>query len=87
MLGLIISIINYVDEDPSGAILDYNCNNRTYNGHKGTDIFIWPFPWQKMSLNAVQIVAAAPGTIIGNLMAIAIPVVHSAALVTGMPFI
>ncbi len=59
-------ISNYVDENPSGAILDYNCGNRTYDGHKGTDIFSWPFPWQKMSLNAVQIVAAAPGTIIGK---------------------
>ncbi|HEV8082060.1 MAG TPA: peptidoglycan DD-metalloendopeptidase family protein [Chitinophagaceae bacterium] len=59
-------ISNYVDEDPSTAILDYNCNNRTYDGHKGTDIFNWPFPWQKMALNAVQIIAAAPGTIIGK---------------------
>ena len=57
-------ITNYVDEDNSAGILEYNCGNRTYNGHQGTDIATWPFPWQKMLLNAIQIIAAAPGTII-----------------------
>ena len=60
------SIVNYIDEDNSSTVLDYNCGNRTYDGHQGTDIATWPFPWQKMSLNAVQIIAAAPGTIIGK---------------------
>ncbi|MEP7232473.1 MAG: M23 family metallopeptidase [Ginsengibacter sp.] len=59
-------ISNYVDENNSTAVLDYNCGTRTYDGHKGTDIFTWPFPWQKMALNAVQIIAAAPGIIIGK---------------------
>ena len=59
-------ISNYVDEDNSAAILDYNCGNRTYDGHQGTDIVSWPFPWQKMAMNAVQIVASAPGTIIAK---------------------
>ena len=59
-------ISNYVDEDNSAAILDYNCGTRTYNGHQGTDIVSWPFPWQKMALNIVQIIAAAPGTIIAK---------------------
>lgn len=66
-------ITNYVDENKAypNQVLDYNCGDRTYdqaNGynHAGTDIFIWPFPWQKMAQNAVQIVAAAPGVIIGK---------------------
>jgi hypothetical protein len=64
-------ISNYVDENPAfpNQILDYNCGNRSYdqsNGynHAGTDIFIWPFYWQKMARNAVEIIAAAPGTIL-----------------------
>jgi hypothetical protein len=66
-------ISNYVDENPAfpNLILDYNCLNRTYdqsNGynHQGTDIFTWPFYWQKMARNAVEIIAAAPGIIIGK---------------------
>ena len=59
-------IANYVDENTSASILDYNCGDRTYDGHQGTDIITWPFPWQKMALNAVQIIAGAPGTIIGK---------------------
>lgn len=64
-------ISNYVDENPAypGALMDYNCGNRTYDlasgyNHAGTDIFTWPFPWQKMARNAVEVIAAAPGTIL-----------------------
>ncbi|MEO7312658.1 MAG: M23 family metallopeptidase [Chitinophagaceae bacterium] len=64
-------IVNYVDEDPAypNSILDYNCGNRSYDqpsgyNHQGTDISTWPYPWQKMERNAVQIIAAAPGTIL-----------------------
>lgn len=66
-------ISNYVDENPAfpNQVRDYNCGNRSYdqsNGynHAGTDIFTWPFPWQKMQRNAVEIIAGAPGTIIGK---------------------
>lgn len=66
-------ISNYVDENPAfpNQLLDYNCGNRTYDlasgyNHAGTDIFTWPYPWQKMERNAVQIIAAAPGTIIAK---------------------
>lgn len=66
-------ISNYIDHNAAvpNQLSDYNCGTRTYDqssgyNHKGTDIFTWPFPWQKMALNAVQIVAAAPGTIIGK---------------------
>lgn len=68
-----IGISNYVDENPAfpNAVLDYNCGNRSYDlssgyNHKGTDIFLWPFYWQKMSNNEVQVVAGAAGTIIGK---------------------
>lgn len=64
-------ISNYVDGNPAypNQLRDYNCGNRTYDlssgyNHAGTDIFTWPFPWDKMTKNAVEIIAAAPGTII-----------------------
>ena len=64
-------ISNFVDLDPRfpGFLLDYNCGNRTYDtaggyNHAGTDIFTTPFPWRKMSKGQVEIVAAAPGTIV-----------------------
>jgi murein DD-endopeptidase MepM/ murein hydrolase activator NlpD len=66
-------ISNYVDENPAypNQITDYNCGARSYDlssgyNHAGTDIFTWPFSWQKMSRDAVQIIAAAPGTIIAK---------------------
>ncbi len=66
-------ISNYVDENLAfpNLLLDYNCGARTYDqasgyNHAGTDIFTWPFYWQKMERNIVQIIAAAPGTIIAK---------------------
>jgi murein DD-endopeptidase MepM/ murein hydrolase activator NlpD len=52
-------------------LLDYNCGNRTYDSsagynHKGADYFLWPFEWNKMDNGDVEIIAAAPGTIIGK---------------------
>lgn len=55
---------NYVDQDPSGGILDWNCGERTYNGHNGTDISLWPFPWNMMDDKNVKVAAAAAGTIV-----------------------
>lgn len=65
-------ISNFVDQNTSiGGILDYNCGNRTYDvggvNHKGTDFFIYPFAWDKMNNNAVEVIAAAAGTIIMKL--------------------
>lgn len=34
---------NYVDLDPTAGLLDYNCQNSTYDGHQGTDIDITSF--------------------------------------------
>jgi len=56
-------IQNYVDDNNDNLKIDYNCGNRTYDGHNGTDINIWPFWWDMMNKNYVQVVAAAPGII------------------------
>jgi murein DD-endopeptidase MepM/ murein hydrolase activator NlpD len=56
-------ISNFVDLDPSAALLDWNCGARTYNGHAGNDFFIAPFPWLKMDQTEVDILAAESGTI------------------------
>jgi murein DD-endopeptidase MepM/ murein hydrolase activator NlpD len=59
------AISNFVDQDPSGGwIADYNCGTRTYDGHQGTDFYLWPFSWRKMDNNHVYVVAGAPGTIV-----------------------
>ena len=42
------------------------CGQRTYNGHRGTDIGIAPFAWKKMEDNAVEIISAGNGVIIGK---------------------
>ncbi len=63
-------INNQVDQDltPNGNLLDYECGERTYdwiNGnHEGTDYVLWPYPWKRMQEEIMEIVAAAPGTII-----------------------
>ncbi len=57
-------IFNYVDEDTTSGIKDYNCGAVTYDGHRGTDIGTEPYPFYKMDHNEVNVIAAAPGTII-----------------------
>lgn len=65
------AISNYVDQNLlfPNQLRDWNCGARTYdqaNGynHAGIDIFTWPFSWKKVDDNAVEIRAAAPGTIV-----------------------
>lgn len=67
------AISNFVDHDENypGLLRDYNCGGRTYdtqNGynHSGTDYFLWPFDWNLVEEDAVQVVAAAQGMIIGK---------------------
>jgi hypothetical protein len=48
----------------SGTFGDYNCGTLTYDGHNGTDIAIGPFGFYKMDNNQVEVIAAAPGTIV-----------------------
>ena len=64
---------NFVDLDPAfpNQLLDWNCGARTYDqaggyNHAGIDFFTWPFTWLLMDQGAIEIVAAAPGTIIGK---------------------
>ena len=55
----------HVDQDPAATnFKDYNCGTIAYDGHKGTDIAIGPFPFYKMDNNQVEVHAAAAGTII-----------------------
>ncbi len=63
----------FVDHDAAypDQLLDYDCGNRTYDlssgyNHAGTDYFTWPFAWHKMDDIEVEIVAAAPGTILAK---------------------
>ena len=58
--------VNFVDLDPGTGIQDFQCNSRSYNGHKGLDISSWPFWWQMMEDNQVDIIAGAPGVIINK---------------------
>ncbi len=48
----------------NGAIKDYNCGTITYDGHGGNDLSIWPYNFHKMDNDLVEVVAAAPGTIL-----------------------
>jgi murein DD-endopeptidase MepM/ murein hydrolase activator NlpD len=58
-------INNFVDRNPAaGATLDWNCGNRTYDGHGGIDMDLWPFYWSMMDNNYVAVVAAAAGRVI-----------------------
>ena len=59
------SINKYVDRNPADTLInDYNCGQRTYDGHRGTDIGIEPFSWNKVAANQVEVIAAADGIII-----------------------
>ena len=58
-----IGLSNYVDLDAASGLRDWSCGTKTYNGHRGTDIFLWPFSWSLMDAERVEVVAAAPGTI------------------------
>lgn len=59
-------ISNYVDQNTGAGTLDYNCGTRTYDGHKGTDIFTWPFSWYLKQNNLVEVIAASAGTIVAK---------------------
>ena len=57
----------FVDHNPaSGQVLDYHGGTRTYDGHRGTDIALYPFAWNKLDAGDVQVVAAAAGTIVAR---------------------
>jgi murein DD-endopeptidase MepM/ murein hydrolase activator NlpD len=60
----------FVDHNAANPdqLQDYYCGTRTYDlagyNHQGTDIFTWPFGWNKMDNSEVEVIAAAPGTIV-----------------------
>lgn len=57
----------YFDIDRfSAKLLDFECGQRTYDGHNGTDIGFWPFTWKKMDEEHVDIVSAADGIIVAS---------------------
>lgn len=60
--GWVISY--YADNDTSSALLDWNCTERTYDGHQGTDYSVYPFAFHQMDNDMLNIVAAAPGVIV-----------------------
>lgn len=55
---------NYTDHSTrSGILKDYNGGHRTYAGHRGTDIALYPDKWRKKWAGQVDVVAAAAGVI------------------------
>ena len=60
-------ISNFVDQDPTAGLLDYYCDDRTYDGHFGTDIFTWPFPWYMVENDLGEVIAAESGVIVGKI--------------------
>ncbi|MDN3491647.1 peptidoglycan DD-metalloendopeptidase family protein [Winogradskyella bathintestinalis] len=69
----IYTITAYVDHNTEfpNQLTDYTGGARTYDtnagyNHEGTDIATWPFGWQMMDNDGVEIIAAAPGQIIIN---------------------
>ncbi len=64
-------IPNYVDHNAlfPDQISDHDCGTRSYDlpsgyNHQGTDYYLWPFAWNKMDNEDVEIVAVDAGTII-----------------------
>ncbi|MCB8989227.1 MAG: peptidoglycan DD-metalloendopeptidase family protein [Ardenticatenaceae bacterium] len=62
--------VYFVDHNPvyPDQLLDYQCGMRTYDlggyNHAGTDIVPWPFPWQQVDNDGVEVIAAAAGIIV-----------------------
>ena len=55
----------YVDQNTATtSTQDYDCGTNTYDGHKGTDIAIWPYSLYKMDNNQIEVIASAAGTIV-----------------------
>jgi len=60
-IGVTCEVQNYVDLDPSSQVRDYQCGNRTYNGHKGVDFRL---PSLRAQRAGVNVLAAAPGRVL-----------------------
>lgn len=57
-------ISNYVDHNSSSGIQDYNCQSKSYDGHRGTDIFTFPFPWYLYENDLVNVVSMFDGVVV-----------------------
>src|SRR5262245_54231939 len=62
-IGKTCFVHNYVDSDTSPKWKDYRCGQQTYDGHDGTDIRVLSMEEQRAG---VDVLAAAPGTVIGT---------------------
>jgi len=67
-------ITNFVNHNPDNpdSLLDWNCGTRTYHNecddsytcsHRGTDYTLWPYWWNMMEDESVEVIAAADGVI------------------------
>jgi len=54
---------NFLDLDLTNNIQDYNCGQRSYDGHNGIDFSLWPYWWKMMEADQVEVIAGAPGVI------------------------
>ena len=61
-IGKTCWLVNLVDLDPSNKVLDYTCNNQSYDGHKGTDIRIRNFKEMK---KGIPVLAVSSGVVKG----------------------
>ena len=62
-LGQTCHIQHYVDRDASPAAQDFACGTLSYDGHDGTDIAL---PNRAAMALGVDVLAAAPGTVLGT---------------------
>ncbi len=45
----------FVDQNTAvGPFQDWNCGARSYDQHRGTDIFTWPYGWLSMDLSRLR---------------------------------
>lgn len=61
------TITNYWDMNSASGetnIRDWQCGDRTYDGHNGVDIIPWPFYWKARENNYLVVTAAAPGIVL-----------------------
>lgn len=57
-------VSNHVDHDPGAGLEDFACGTRTYNGHNGLDLVLFPYRWDMMDRREVAVVAAMGGTVV-----------------------
>lgn len=65
------AVTQFADHEPGypDQLQDYTCGQRTYDlesgyNHGGTDIIPWPFPWNQMYDETIEVVAAADGILL-----------------------